>query len=293
MLLSGPINDAGWNQSGYEGLLLIKERMGAEIAYSDNIKEADILELTRSYAQQGYKIIFGDGYEYGTAFLTVAEEYPDTYFVQVGGMDSNGANMGSVDAGESGANGWLMGLGAGLMTKSNKIGLLGAVDVPTVVNEFVAAEQAAKTVNPDVEVNTLYTGSWIDVELAREGALAMISSGVDVMVGEGDAVNIGMINAAKESTGVKVICFARDQSALGPDVVAYSVLYQIQLAILGAAQDIQNGQFKGDFKLLTTRDGGLDVTPFSSWVPKEVQTTVLAALEDMKQGKFEFTLPNP
>jgi basic membrane lipoprotein Med (substrate-binding protein (PBP1-ABC) superfamily) len=64
MLLSGPINDGGWNTDAYKGLLKLKD-MGYEIVYTENVQQADQESIVRGYAKQGFNLIVGHGFEYG------------------------------------------------------------------------------------------------------------------------------------------------------------------------------------------------------------------------------------
>ena len=77
----GTINDQGFNQSGYEGLLLIEEQLGAEIAFSELTPVADFVNTYRDFADQGYDIIIGHGFEFGDPALEVAPDYPDIKFI--------------------------------------------------------------------------------------------------------------------------------------------------------------------------------------------------------------------
>ncbi|MCI0502856.1 MAG: BMP family ABC transporter substrate-binding protein, partial [Fusobacteria bacterium] len=45
LVLTGAINDGGWNQRGYEGLLSVKDKYQAETAYNEN---TNLLNITRS-----------------------------------------------------------------------------------------------------------------------------------------------------------------------------------------------------------------------------------------------------
>ncbi len=42
MLLPGPIDDGGWNQSGYEGLQLIERKLGAKVAFTASVTQEKV-----------------------------------------------------------------------------------------------------------------------------------------------------------------------------------------------------------------------------------------------------------
>ena len=61
LLLSGSANDHSWNQFGYEALMKVKEELGVEVTYSENVTTVDQLQAIRDYASKGYNPIIGHG----------------------------------------------------------------------------------------------------------------------------------------------------------------------------------------------------------------------------------------
>ena len=86
MSLTGSINDQSWNQAGYEGLMMIKDEMGAEVAFQEQVPLSNVEESLRNYAAQGYDIVIGMGDQYSEAGKVVAEEYPETIFIVMSGI---------------------------------------------------------------------------------------------------------------------------------------------------------------------------------------------------------------
>jgi basic membrane protein A len=67
MILPGPIDDQAWSQSGHEGLQLIEKEIGAEVAYtadSSSMSEAEVEQIFRQYATEGYDFIIAHGGQY-------------------------------------------------------------------------------------------------------------------------------------------------------------------------------------------------------------------------------------
>ena len=69
------IDDGAWNEEGYKGLLEA-EKEGIKIAYTEQVRQAEQIEVFRNYAQEGYDVIIGHGGEYMQAALTVAKNSP-------------------------------------------------------------------------------------------------------------------------------------------------------------------------------------------------------------------------
>ena len=81
LCVTGAVNDMGFCQSAYEGLQLLEEKYGAEIAYTENLQAADMAAAFTDYAANGYDIVIGHGFQFGDPALEVGAQYPDTTFI--------------------------------------------------------------------------------------------------------------------------------------------------------------------------------------------------------------------
>jgi basic membrane protein A len=286
MLTSGPINDEGWNQTAYDGLKAL-EADGAEIANTENVAQADQLDLIRSYADQGFNVIIGHGFEYGDALLAAAEEYPEVSFIQIGGIAENGQNLVSYVF-RPGEGGYAAGILAGYVSPTGKIGGVGAVEIPTIAADFNAFKQAAQVVNPEIEdVPVAYTGSWVDIPKAKEAAIAQIDSGVDLILANGDNANVGAIEAAKENGNVYAIGWTRDQSHLAPDLVLTSLEQRVDNILVEAMQEIKAGTIEWTNHLVGFKEKASTFAPFNEAVPEDVANEVNAVVEALASGQIE------
>lgn len=285
MLTSGPINDNGWNQTAYEGLLAVEEA-GAEIANTENVAQADQLALIRSYTDQGFTIIIGHGFEYGDVLVQAAQEYPEVSFIQIGGIAQNGTNLVSYVF-RPGEAGYAAGVVAGLMVESGKIGGVGAVEIPTIAADFNAFRQAAQAVNPNVtEAPVAYTGSWVDIPKAKEAAIAQIDSGIELIMANGDNANIGAIEAAAEHGEIYVIGWTRDQSHLGPEVVLTSNEQRVDNILVNAIGAIQDGSIEWTNHVVGFAEGAQTLATFHEDVPDEVAEEVEAVIQAIIDGQI-------
>jgi basic membrane protein A len=285
MLTSGPINDDGWNQTAYEGLLAVEEA-GAEIANTENVAQADQLDLIRSYADQGFNIIIGHGFEYGDALIQAAQEYPEISFIQIGGIAQNGSNIVSYvfRAGEAG---YAAGIVAGMMVESGKIGGVGAAEIPTIAADFNAFKNAAQAVNPNVtDVPVAYTGSWVDIPKAKEAAIAQIDSGIELIMANGDNANVGAIEAAAEHGDTYIIGWTRDQSHLGPEVVLTSNEQRVDNILINAISAIQDDSIEWTNHVVGFAEDAQTLSTFHDDVPDEVIQEVEAVIEAIIDGQI-------
>ncbi len=286
LCVTGAVNDMGFCQSAYEGLELLEEKYGAEIAYTENLQAADMAAAFTDYASSGYDIVIGHGFQFGDPALEVGEQYPDTIFICT---ESNAAadNVASyVMSCEQG--GYIEGMLAASMTKSNKIGFIGPIEGASLIKIMNGFEDGAKSINPDIEVQTAWTGSFTDTAQAKEAAQAMIDSGVDFIAHDANECGNGAIAAAQEA-GIYATGDSYDQHELAPETVLTSSMYNVPLVIESAYLDVVNGTFKGEVKYLGMAEGVVEMAPYydmESVIPEDVRTMIDEKIEAIKSGEF-------
>lgn len=287
LLLSGPINDGGWNTDAYNGLMLLKDK-GAETAYTENCKQNEIETILRTYAKNGYNFIVGHGFEYGDALNKVAGEFPEVKFLQIGGPSENGTNLasGSFRYGE------LAYVAAGIAartTKTNKIGFVGAMDTPSTQAEVEEIIRRSKEVNPNVEVTVAYTGSWTDIAKGKETALAQINNGCDVIIGIGDACDAGAIQAVEENKdkGVRFIGWSGDMNKLSPEVVLTSGVQSAAKIIEEVGQSVVDGNFEAIAKIYGMKEGKEYMGTWSSTIDPKVKELALQEQDGIISGEIK------
>lgn len=286
LCVTGAVNDMGWCQSAYEGLQLLEEKYGAQIAYTENLQVADMAATFTDYAASGYDIVIGHGFQFGDPALEVGAQYPDTKFVCVE-ADVSADNVASyVMKCEEG--GYIEGMLAASMTESNKIGFIGPIEGASLIKIMNGFEDGAKSINPDIEVQTAWTGSFTDTALAKEAAQAMIDSGVDFIAHDANESGTGAINAAKEA-GIYATGDSYDQHELAPETILTSSMYNVPVLIEAAYKDVLDGSFKGEVKELGMAEGVVEIAPYydmESVIPEEVRTMIAEKIEDIISGEF-------
>ncbi|WP_313155265.1 BMP family protein [Lacrimispora sp.] len=289
LCLSGAANDMGWCQSAYEGLKLLESDYGCETAYTENLTPDDIEAAFADYAANGYDVVIGHGYEFGDPAVEVAEQYPDTKFIVTEGEVSADNVASYVTKCEEG--GYIMGMLAAGMTKSNKIGFVGPIQGSSLVKIMNGFEDGAKSVNPDIEVQTAWTGSFTDTALGKEAAQAMIDNGADVIGHCANESGTGAINAAKEAN-VYATGDSYDQNGLAPETVLSSSVYHIPKVIETAFQTVSDGSFAGAIYELGMKEGAVSIASYHELedkVPDEVKAEIEKKVSAIAAG--EFTVP--
>jgi basic membrane protein A and related proteins len=242
LLTPGPISDQSWNGGAYQGLLRIRDSLGASISHIQTKTPAEFEEQFRQYGSQGYDLVFGHGFEFQDAAKRVGPDHPRTVYVVTSGT-SVGANVAGIEFGFADAS-YLAGMLAGSMTKTNVIGVIGGTELPPVRESFTAFTRGAKAVNPKVSVLTSYIGNWDDVSAGREQALAQISRNADVIFQNADAAGLGVFRAARETKKALIVGSNSDQNDVAPEITIASVVIDLPHALLTVAREVHARTFK-------------------------------------------------
>ncbi|MEA4908957.1 MAG: BMP family protein, partial [Anaerolineaceae bacterium] len=222
-ILSGPVNDAGWNTNAYLAMVNLRDKFGMEIAYTESTKVEDAAQVMRDYAEAGYDMILAHGYEYADQIKEVALEYPDVTFIQTNGAEGEVANLYTITF-SAGEGGYFIGRLACEITKTGKVTLIAGESFPINDHHLLMMKQACTDLESDAEINDVYVGSWVDPAKTKELAKAAIEQGSDVLILNADSGDTGGIEAAKEAreagnTDLRVISWVKDKNHLGPDFV--------------------------------------------------------------------------
>ena len=294
MLLPGSISDQGWNALAHDGLKAIETELGAEVRYVESLTPSDWEADFRSYAMQGYHLIFGHGYEYQEAAIAVAQDYPEIVFITSAG--ASGAireNVSPIVFRLEQAT-YLLGMIAGMMTETDKIGIIGGQELPSGNSTFIAFEGGVKSVNPDAVVQRAYVGDWENIAKARELALAQINEGVDFIFHNANEAGIGVFEAVvlAQDAGKTVYAFGanRDQTAVSPRAVLANAVITPK-AYIQLATAVKEGAFEPKLYVFTmTTDGAIALTynpARKDQVPKEVQQKVEEARQQILAGTLK------
>lgn len=247
LLTAGPVSDAGWYAGAYEGLMLLRDSLGAAVSHQQTSTPAEFDEAFLSYGSAGYDLVFAHGFEYQDAAIRAGERFPETTIVVSGGGRFSENVVPLIFQLEEGS--YLAGMVAAAMSETGTIGMVGGVAIPPAQGTFRAFEAGARSVNPDVRVLEAFTGSWDDVAAAKEAAVAQLSRGADVLIHNVDAASFGVFQAVRESVAAGRTAWAlgmnRDQNDVGPDVILGSAVIRIPQAFLETAMAWQAGTLGG------------------------------------------------
>jgi basic membrane lipoprotein Med (substrate-binding protein (PBP1-ABC) superfamily) len=286
MILPGPITDNDWNSVGYNGLQAAAKALGVEVAYAENVTDADAERLLRDFAGRGYNLIFAHSFSFGDAALNAAEDFPDTTFM-AGTAASLADNLGTYSNPDyQGA--YLAGMIAAGTSKTGSVGWVGGMPAPNMLANLHAYEAGAEEGKPGTKVLHTFIGSWFDPPKAKEAAIAQVEQGADVLSAQG----VGVIDAAL-AKNVFALGAMTDQNPLGPKAVVTSVTWDLAPLIIDVAKAVEAGTWKSENWSYGVAKGSVQLADFHGLdanVDPDVLKRVNDKIEAIKSGAFEVPL---
>ncbi|MEM9214435.1 MAG: BMP family ABC transporter substrate-binding protein [Cyanobacteria bacterium P01_F01_bin.150] len=291
----GPKDDYGYNQAHAEGAKAAADAF----PWMKLVEEASVPETTavaesmRSMIDiDGAKVIFPTSFGYfDPHMLKMAEEYPDVQFFHAAGLYQEGVhpkNVGSyfgyIDEAQ-----YVAGVVAGFTTKSNKLGFIAAKPIPQVLRNINSFTLGAKSVNPDITTQVVFTGNWAEPIKEAESTNSMADQGIDVVTCHVDSPKIVMETAEKR--GIFCSGYHANQSALAPKGYLtgaewdWTSIYAQLIGDIYAGKSVTNGDIphilRGGLK-----DAFCKISPYGPAVSDEARAAAEEAKAAFMTGDF-------
>ena len=285
LLTPGPVSDAGWSSMAYDGLKAIESELGARIN-NQEARGTQIRDAMRSYARQGYRLVFGHGFEYNEPAVEVAASFPNTVFVTSSGART-APNVGAFRFYlEQGF--YLAGMTAALMSRSGVVAMIGGDDVPSIRSTFKAFRAGVEAAKPGTRVIETFTGNGSDQAAAMRATLTAIDQGADFVIHQANEAAPGVFGAARDRS---VYAFGSnlDQNDHPSGVVLASAVIVARPAFLDLARRVKEGSFRGEVVLMGMKEGAIEYRfnpDLESKVPAGVRAKIEQAKQDILDGRL-------
>jgi basic membrane protein A and related proteins len=293
LITPGSVADAAWNAAAYQGLQRIRDSLGLHVSHVEARTPSEQSEALRTYAAQGYDLIFANGFEFQDAAERISSEYPKTIFIVTSGRRAHGNVVPLIFRLEEAS--YLAGMVAGGLTQTNVLGFIGGIELPPIRAAYQGWVNGAKAVNRRVQSREIYLNSFDDAAAGREAAVALMRAGADMFHHNADAAALGLFQAAKEHGSVHVFGANADQSALARDRVLGSAVIDLPRAFLLVASEVRSGRFSPRTRVFGLEGGVVSYVPNSaldSLVPPELKGRMTAARDSMIAGTL-IAAPRP
>ncbi len=242
---TGGLNDESFNQAAWEGIKRAKKELDADIKALESKRDEDYIPNLTRFAREKRDIIWGVGFKFDKAIPDVAHQFPDTQF---GIVDSNlggniPKNVTAVTFKEEEGS-FLVGVIAGLTTKTDKVGFIGGISSPLIKKFETGYRAGVHAVNPKATVQVAYAESFTDAAKGRSLAQNMYNGGADIIFHASGGVGKGLFDEVKSRQKGKywAIGVDMDQSRLALDHTLTSMIKRVDVAVFDVTKAIKENQ---------------------------------------------------
>lgn len=281
-LYVGPVGDEGYTYAHDEGRKYLEEKLNVTTIFKESVKEdtAEVQKVVENMIDEGCNVIVGTSFGFMEGMAKSAKEHKDVKFLHCSGYmkDENMSNY----FGRMYQARYLSGIVAGLKTKSNVIGYVGAHELPEVVRGINAFTLGVRSVNPKAVVNVKWTNTWYDPAKEKEAAKALLDQGADVIAQHQDTA--GPQQAAEEK-GAFSIGYNTNMEKKAPKAYMTSAVWNWGPYYVEQVKAIMDGTWKSESYWGGLKDGVVELAPLTSNAPAEAKEKVEKAKEDIISGK--------
>ena len=283
--------DKSFNESMFNGAEKFKKDAGIDYGQFEIANEAQREQAIRNFADQGYSPIIAAGFAQAEAVEKVAKEYPDLKFAIVD-MVVDLPNVQSIVFKEHEGS-YLVGMLAGMASKSGKVGFVGGMDIPLIHKFACGYAQGVKAARPDAKIFQNMTGdtgaAWNDPVKGGEITKNQMAQGADVVYAAAGATGIGVLQAAADG-GALSIGVDANQNYLHPGKVLTSMMKRVDVAVYNAMKTGKDGTFKPGIQALGLAEDGVSYAMDDNnkaLITADMQAKVEAATADIISGKLQ------
>jgi len=288
-MFPGSIDDGGFIEAGYRGLLRVQDELRIPVRYVDRVPpDAEAMKAAlRELAESDATMVIAFGGQAAEAVQRVAWEIPGQRFTSIQGSLTR-PNLAVYEVLQE-QSAWLAGAAAGLLTRSNVVGHMSGLRVRPGLKGRAAFAAGLANTNPRAKLLTSFSGTQDDAAVAKRIALAQIDAGADLLFTMLNAGRAGAIEACRER-GVKQIGNVRDWVAVLPEVFVASAVADGGVAVVQSVRDLHDRIWKGDLvKRIGIRDRDavrLALAP-APVVPPAVQARIAVLTQEMTAGAIK------
>ena len=286
----GGLGDGSFNDTMKAGADMAVEKFGLSGYQLIEPKEVAEFEghFTELSASKEYDLIVAGGFDAIEAMTKVAKEFPDQKYLFVDGAVEGCDNVTSVTYRDN-EKAYLLGIIAAMETKTDKLGIVLALDIDSLryfSSGFIAG---AYSVKPDIDIDVKVVGGFADTTTAKELAIALKEEGVDIMYVAAGGSGLGCFAAAEESGGFRCLGVDINQCLLSPDTVMASGMRLMQNTVCNGIGEAIDGKLVGGHHSEGLKEDALTFTIEGSKCPPsdEAVAAAKAAMQDIIDGKIE------
>ena len=290
ILYVGPRDDFGYNQAQAEAAALLKKMPGVKLIEEENVPETQAVQKSMQgmIAQDGATLLFPTSFGYfDPHMLAVAAKNPKVRFSHCGGMwtkgkhpDNTGSYFGYIDEAQ-----YLSGVIAGHMSKSKKLGFVAAKPIPQVLRNINAFTLGARSVDPQITTNAVFTGDWSMPVKEAEATNGLADQGIDVFTMHVDGPKVVVETAAKRG---KMVCgYHASQAKLAPNAYLTGAEWNWLTAYTSILEAARSGKPHMNFVRGGLKEGFVKSSPYGAMVSEGARKNAEDVRKKMMAGSFD------
>jgi len=286
-----------YNDVSFQGLMRAEENLGIiESVYIP--VDGDYAAAIQDCINEGNALCISVGFMSGSPMEAAAAANPGVDFAIIDWIGNSGLSNLRYAWFEYREAGYLAGVVAGMMTTSDKLGVVaGPSYVPAVVDLAEGFRIAAQCNNLNAEVWIEYTSDFGDPALGAYWAEEMVNWGADTIFNVAGATGNGAIIHAAE-LGAYAVGVDTDQYVTlflhegfpNNDLVLTSAMKNLDVAVYDTIEDYLKGRFTAGVKMYDVSNDGIGIAPFheqSENVPLTVFQLVKVTQTKIANGEID------
>ncbi len=294
---AGTISDKSFNQSAWEAVEQYSEEkdVGAKYYKPASFDTAGYTQQIENAVENGAKVIVCPGYKFNQAIANVQNEYPNVKFILIDGTPAEAEEKPADPADnvycakyKEAQPGYLAGYAA-VKEGYTKLGFMGGIALPAVINYgygyLQGANDAAKELNTQVEVNYTYTGTFNESPDIQSKAAGWYNTGTDVIFACGGQI-CNSIFAAAEQTNKMSIGVDSDQKDASQTVLT-SAMKGVKKTVYDEITKVYDNSFKGGTYVLDATEDYVGLSDDFSRFKKFTKDDYTKVFENVKSEKVK------
>lgn len=286
---TGGIDDGGFNQGAWQGVLDAESSIGAVGTYIESTSSDNFLTDIGIFINQGCDLIITVGWQMSAVTQTAALANPAQKFTIVDVVYETTPNNLVGQAFSSEQSAFLSGYLAAGMTLTGKVATFGGFNVPVVTQFMNGYYQGVQYYNTqhtasvevlgwDLATQTgTFSNDFVNPALGSTLTQAFFAQGADIIFPVAGETGLGAAQAAQAQASTWVIGVDTDWKIQHPEysaVVLTSVLKNIRVSTLSVIHSVYNNAFVGGTYQGTLANQGVGIGTMSTSVPQSLLTEI-------------------
>ncbi len=291
LIVPSPAADVGWSHTLELGTKALEAKYGDKVKVTllENIAEGpDGDRIMNKTVADGTGFLILGSFGYMEGGLKLAAAHPEVSILHASGYKT-APNFSPFGARYYQGT-YLMGMAAASLSKTRKLGCVGAFAIPELITSINAWTLGAQAVDPAIEVSVVWVNSWFDPASEQQAAKALLAQGCDVIFS--NAQDTPSVIQTAEEAGVYAFNLNSSMKAYAPAKYLGVVATDWAPYFLASVEAHLAGTFQGASAWLSMAEKCVIVADWNPDIPADVMARITEVHATLDTGTFSpFTGP--